>query len=510
MTASHSQITVDEKHTKKPSLIYVETTSSDYEIKKRTVEEKNGPLLRDGSFLFELAETIDGTKENIFQKAKFLGKGFFGETSLFTSLDQKSSKAIKTFPDSKYDFDISCAHKEAELLQMVYGGTHVLTTPRLRISMPFLEGRTLQEKIKQNEYNTIAEYLELMINIISVYETLPLAGIVHCDAKTENILIDSQNHIWICDFGQGSKLNEPYSAQADIKSLGKDLGRINLSYEIERLAKRSSIKTDTQCSSEFAKICTNMENSTTTTLKEFKSQFIDLYTNYYSNRLLNLSINPAFENLHTRRFEAAKERLRKALEQHPVNNAGNSVLQTVISEEKFISEDKLYLVTEFLNLTADGGIDPKAFQSQRYHVLCQRLANIGSPAETKTVEPVRSWGKVLAGAGLVFISATLMSLSIIAAVASFGGSLPLTLACFSWGSSVAIKGLSILCAVIGGIGILGGGKTISRSRSQPEALEPKGGKVSQAGFKFWDVTHNLKRDILDSEENTKLPYKKRL
>jgi serine/threonine protein kinase/23S rRNA pseudoU1915 N3-methylase RlmH len=69
------------------------------------------------------------------------------------------------------------------------------------IIMPFIDGETLKEKLKQEEKLPIAESLDLIAAITSALSFAHQNHVVHRDIKPSNILIDKQGHAYLTDFG---------------------------------------------------------------------------------------------------------------------------------------------------------------------------------------------------------------------------------------------------------------------------------------------------------------------
>ncbi len=76
---------------------------------------------------------------------------------------------------------------------------------RLYIVMELLEGRTLAERIKNNEYPTISQCLHILAQVADVLSDLARENIIHRDLKLENIILireeEDPDFVKLLDFG---------------------------------------------------------------------------------------------------------------------------------------------------------------------------------------------------------------------------------------------------------------------------------------------------------------------
>ena len=79
----------------------------------------------------------------------------------------------------------------------------------------YIPGKDLKYFVfdKQRYGSEIAKFyaIEILLGI----ESLHALNIAHCDLKLDNILVDAEGHIKICDFGYGDVLN-PDSVKIDL------------------------------------------------------------------------------------------------------------------------------------------------------------------------------------------------------------------------------------------------------------------------------------------------------
>ncbi len=66
--------------------------------------------------------------------------------------------------------------------------------------MPYIAGGTLQDRLEQGRL-TLEEVGFVLERVCDAVQYMHEAGIVHCDIKPANVLIDEQSHIYLADFG---------------------------------------------------------------------------------------------------------------------------------------------------------------------------------------------------------------------------------------------------------------------------------------------------------------------
>lgn len=86
------------------------------------------------------------------------------------------------------------------------------------IAMEYVEGETLQEKIREGPAENSA-ILTIALQIAEALHSAHQAGIVHRDIKPANIMLGSQDHVKILDFGLAK---QDWSGRADVDQLSTD------------------------------------------------------------------------------------------------------------------------------------------------------------------------------------------------------------------------------------------------------------------------------------------------
>ena len=73
------------------------------------------------------------------------------------------------------------------------------------IAMEYIEGQTLQDRIEQ-EPVSLKDSIRITLEIAEALENAHKAGIVHRDLKPANIMITSQGHTKVMDFGLAKRV----------------------------------------------------------------------------------------------------------------------------------------------------------------------------------------------------------------------------------------------------------------------------------------------------------------
>src|SRR5512139_1237873 len=82
------------------------------------------------------------------------------------------------------------------------------------IAMEFIEGRTLRDRIEQEPVG-LKDSIRITLEIAEALENAHLVGIVHRDLKPANIMITSQGHTKVMDFGLAKRVL-PGGSPADL------------------------------------------------------------------------------------------------------------------------------------------------------------------------------------------------------------------------------------------------------------------------------------------------------
>jgi len=103
------------------------------------------------------------------------------------------------------------------------------TDERNYIAMEFLEGRTLQDSLKEKKFE-LPEILDISLQVLDGLDAAHAKGIVHRDLKSANIVLDSHGRAKIMDFGlaklaQASMLTQAGSTVGTIAYMSPEQAR---------------------------------------------------------------------------------------------------------------------------------------------------------------------------------------------------------------------------------------------------------------------------------------------
>ncbi len=144
-----------------------------------------------------------------FKIIKKVGEGGMGVVYKATDKNQSKIVALKVLND-RLENDregVKRFLKEAEIARQLKHENIVKifnagSDENIRyISMEFLEGNTLKAYIQENGQLTTSETLDISLQILAGLNFIHENGVIHRDLKSENIMLLSEKHVKIMDFG---------------------------------------------------------------------------------------------------------------------------------------------------------------------------------------------------------------------------------------------------------------------------------------------------------------------
>lgn len=145
---------------------------------------------------------------------RHLGSGGFGE--VWQGVDQNTGRkvAIK-FITRQADLDWSMLSREVDKLRMLSTDRYVVQLLEIGLHvdpqyyvMDYIENGSLDDYLRIHGPRPVAEAVELFGEVASGLMHLHSKGVLHCDLKPGNVLLDEDNNPRLADFGQSRLSNE--------------------------------------------------------------------------------------------------------------------------------------------------------------------------------------------------------------------------------------------------------------------------------------------------------------
>jgi len=168
-----------------------------------------------------------------YEQESFLGKGAYGE--VWVALDSNSGRkvAIKYYT-RRGGTDWAALAREVEKLRYLFNDRYVVQLIKVGWEaeppyyvMEYLENGSLEDLLRQGPlpvHDAVPLFRDIAKGLVHAHDK----GILHCDLKPANVLLDQDRHPRLADFGQSRLTNELSPAlgtlfymapeQADLKS----------------------------------------------------------------------------------------------------------------------------------------------------------------------------------------------------------------------------------------------------------------------------------------------------
>lgn len=161
---------------------------------------------------------LSDTQIGEYQIGMLVGKGGMGQVYHATHISTGEAVAFKVLAEALFTEDDAQQRfiREAKLAQSL---THPHIVPVLKniydnhhlyIIMPFIDGRDLWTIYKEKGKITLADMHPILAQIADALDYLHGQGIVHRDIKPSNIMLTSDNHAWLLDFGIAKWVNDSH------------------------------------------------------------------------------------------------------------------------------------------------------------------------------------------------------------------------------------------------------------------------------------------------------------
>lgn len=138
-----------------------------------------------------------------------LGEGAFGQVWLANDLNTKRQVAIKVYNHSS-NLNLDSLSREVSLLANMAAGRHIVQILKVGWEheppfyvMEYLENGSLEDLIRSPEEIGVSQCVTFLRDISEGLSFAHGKGVMHCDLKPANVLLDHSFHPRLADFGQG-------------------------------------------------------------------------------------------------------------------------------------------------------------------------------------------------------------------------------------------------------------------------------------------------------------------
>ena len=152
---------------------------------------------KSGNILFDKFEIIECFKKDAHSSVYLATHIYLGKKIILKTLNTNDLSDQTVLGRFKREAKILAQLDHPNLIKVLDFGTH---EDHFYISFEYFKSRNLREVIKQNNLSE-EDKLQILVQLLKALNIAHQNKIIHRDIKPENILLDSDNHLKIADFG---------------------------------------------------------------------------------------------------------------------------------------------------------------------------------------------------------------------------------------------------------------------------------------------------------------------
>ncbi len=150
-----------------------------------------------------------------FEIHKMLGRGGMAVVYLATETHLRRKVAIKVLPpELTFGHGVDRFKREAQTAAAL-DHPHIIPVYRIAsgrklfwYAMKFLEGRSLEDLIKEKKHLPLDETLNILSQVAEALDYAHEHSVIHRDVKPANVMLDARNRVIVTDFGIAKALTE--------------------------------------------------------------------------------------------------------------------------------------------------------------------------------------------------------------------------------------------------------------------------------------------------------------
>ena len=186
-------------------------------VSERATEIQSPEMLGasiDLSIPTHVAQHPDAPQVAGYVLTELLGEGAYGQVWRAWQIRTRKEVAVKVFKQ-RSGLDWILLQREVERLMRLDRHPHVVTLldAGLESDPPYyvidlLEGGSLQQFVDPQGFAPVPRVIDWALEICDALSYVHRKGLIHCDLKPANILIDDEKRVRVVDFGQSRVFNE--------------------------------------------------------------------------------------------------------------------------------------------------------------------------------------------------------------------------------------------------------------------------------------------------------------